>query len=109
VTTSIRFRDSWFIRAGIAIVGISAVPLLAVTLAGLVSGKEFGAGPTGICLLTGAFLGSSLTLLGTASVIVQRAAVVRQQNRRRVDLGSAVAVTIVGVKLSAMSWYWITD
>jgi len=79
VTTPILFRDSWFIRAGIAIVGISAVPLLAVTLASLLSGKEFGAGPTGICFLMGAFLGSFLTLLGTASVIVQRAALIRKQ------------------------------
>lgn len=67
-----RFRDSWFVQAGIAIAAVSVLPFVVVSLAGLVSGKEFGAGPTGILSVLGVAIGSVSILLGVLGVLVRR-------------------------------------
>ncbi|PYX27302.1 MAG: hypothetical protein DMG80_18890 [Acidobacteria bacterium] len=76
---AIRFRNSWFIRAGTAIAGISAVPLALVGLTSLFSRKEIGVGPTGIWFLLGASLGSLFVVLGFFGVIFQRSRAARER------------------------------
>jgi hypothetical protein len=39
-----RFRDSWFVQAGIVIAGVSLLPFIVVSLTGLIAGREFGVG-----------------------------------------------------------------
>jgi hypothetical protein len=69
---SIRFRNSWFVRAGLAIFAISAVPLTVLVAVGFTTGKEFEAGPTGILFLCGVVIGLCSVVLGGTGVLVQR-------------------------------------
>jgi hypothetical protein len=68
----LRFRDSWFVRAGIAIGATSMVPFVVVSLAGLIRGREFGVGATGILALLGVAAGLLSVTLGVIGVLVRR-------------------------------------
>lgn len=72
MSNAIRFRDSWFVQAGIAIAALSVLPFVVVSLAGLISGNEFGAGPTGIFGLLGVVIGICSAALGVIGVLVRR-------------------------------------
>lgn len=67
-----RFRDSWFVQAGIGIAAVSVLPLVVVSLSGLIAGREFGVGPTGILALLGVTLGFLSVVLGVIGVLVRR-------------------------------------
>jgi hypothetical protein len=68
----IRFRDSWFVKAGIGTIVLSGLPFTAVALTALVFHRNIEMGPTFLWLLLGAVFGSLAVMLGTAGVIVQR-------------------------------------
>ena len=72
VEKTIRFRESWFIRAGLGIALISAVPFALVGLTSVMSRKDIGAGATAIYLFVGAAMGLLFIVLGIVSVILQR-------------------------------------
>ena len=67
-----RFRDSWFIKAGIAIVAFSALPIALATFMWLVFSKDFDVGPIGIWFFLGAGLGCLWVLLGVVGVFVRK-------------------------------------
>ena len=69
---AIRFRDSWFVQAGSAIAALSVLPFIGVSLAGLIAGREFGVGPSGILALLGVTLGLLSVVLGVIGVLVRR-------------------------------------
>jgi hypothetical protein len=68
----IRFRDSWFIRAGLGIAVLSAVPLTLVILLGLLFDNN-EVGPTFLWLVLGCGLGFLCMGLGLVGVLVRRA------------------------------------
>jgi hypothetical protein len=68
----LRFRDSWFVQAGIAIAALSVIPIVMVSLAGLISGREFEVEPTGIIALYGVAIGLLFAMLGAIGVLVRR-------------------------------------
>ena len=69
----IRFRDSWFIRAGFGIAALSTIPLALVILLGLLSNRNIEVGPTFLWLVLGCGLGFLCMVLGLVGVLVQRA------------------------------------
>ena len=68
----VRFRDAWFIRAGLGIIVLSAFPFTAVALAGLLFRKNIEVGPTFLWFLLGAVFGFLAIMLGITGVIVRR-------------------------------------
>jgi hypothetical protein len=68
----VRFRDAWFIRAGLGIIALSGFPFTSVALAGLIFRKNIEVGPTFLWFLLGAAFGFLAVMLGTAGVIVRR-------------------------------------
>jgi hypothetical protein len=68
----IRFRDSWFIRAGLGIIVLSALPFTAVAFAGLIFHRNVEVGPTFLWFLLGAAFGFLAIMLGIAGLIVRR-------------------------------------
>jgi len=69
----IRFRDSWFIRAGFGIAVLSTMPLALVTLLGLLFHKNIEVGPTFLWLVLGCGFGFLCMGLGLVGLLVQRA------------------------------------
>lgn len=69
---SIRFRDSWFIRVGLAIVAISVVSLIVLGVVGLIAGKEIEAGLIGVLFLAGVPIGLCYVVLGAVGVLIRR-------------------------------------
>ena len=69
----IRFRDSWFIRAGFGIAVLSSMPFTLLILLGLISDRNTEVGPTFLWLLLGCALGLLCMGLGLVGVLVQRA------------------------------------
>jgi hypothetical protein len=74
----IRFRDSWFIRAGFVIAALSTMPLALVMLFGSLSNNNIEVGPTFLWLVLGRGLGFLCMGLGLVGVLVQRVS----QNKR---------------------------
>jgi len=68
----VRFRDSWFVKAGIGTVVLSGLPFTAVVLAGLVFQRNIEMGPTFLWFLAGGAFGFLAIMLGIAGVIVRR-------------------------------------
>jgi hypothetical protein len=68
----IRFRDTWFVQAGIGIIPLSALPLTAVFLAGLMFHRNIEVGPMFLWFLLGAAFGCLALMFGIAGVVVQK-------------------------------------
>ena len=67
--TQIKFRNSWFIQAGIGIIALSALPFLAVILVSLFAQREVEMGPTFLWLILGAGFGCLTVVLGVVGVL----------------------------------------
>lgn len=69
---TLRFRDSWFIRAGFGITLLSALPFASVLLVSFSTHKDIEVGPTGLWLILGAGFGCLAIILGFGGVLIKK-------------------------------------
>jgi hypothetical protein len=74
VTKTIRFRDSWFIKAGFGIIALSFGPFGALLAIDFVSRTDLEVGPTFLLFLLGSAFGFLCVGLGFVGVLVGRTA-----------------------------------
>ena len=74
IVKPIRFRDSWFVKAGIGIIALSFGPFGSLLAVALVLRRDLAVGPTGLVLLLGTLMGTFSIALGMVGVLVRRAA-----------------------------------
>lgn len=69
---ALRFRDSWFIQAGLGIALLSALPFASALLVSLVTHKDIEVGPTFLWLMLGAGFGCVAIVLGFVGALVNK-------------------------------------